>query len=502
MRRSLFLIPVLLIPLANAGAQPVRRDYYPGDWVSFVMQRRITGLAQSFDMLYIGTTDGVGRFNTVRQQFLTPLTASSGLDDPSILRIAFDDGTGDLWVETPLGSASYNPTFDEWRQGGRFPAELVTDDVGSVRFDNLFSPWELSYMPPDRTSPHGMFMDHNLRQYPITTALVDESNRDRVYIGAWGYGLGEVDRISWRATFHPYGLYQEAVEAMHRAGDKWYFAGRDPRGNPPVVSVWDAADSNWTYLQPYYAVAAGGDVTALESMPEWLFCGTPEGLLRYSFKNEKWRRYDHRDGLPDDEITALAVDGELIWVGTERGPGLLDPKADTGAAAISLATPTIGSNWVYCFARAYGYIWAGTAIGLYRINQREGDWSRITTPDGLLLGHVRGLVVRPEGIWCATDGGIVLLDSLLEAKQVFRADVDIPGGDLYALAVDGSNVWASSRGGVWRYMRSKSIWRHYGNEDGLLDNFVYAIELDGDYVWFATDHGVSRFYWNNSLRID
>lgn len=484
-----------------AAAQPVRRDYYDGDWVSYVVQRHITGLTQGFDVLYIGTPDGVGRFSSLSNRFLPPLTASSGLDDPRILRLAFDDGSATLWIETPLGPASYNEAIHEWRTGGTFPAELVRDDAGRLGFDNLFTPFELAYFPPDRQSPHGLFRDRNLQSFPITSALFDGFNSNRIWFGAWGYGLGEIDRFSQQVTFHAYGPYQPTVLAMHRQGQNIHVGGQGEDGVPPVISVLNLTDSSWTHIEPFYKLAASGEINCINSLGKTMFYGTSTGLLTFDPKDERWRRYSHFDGLPDDWVTALFPDGDLIWVGTRGGPGLLDPRSDTGTPAISMVTSSLPGTWVYDFCMAYGYIWAGTETGLYRIRQGD-DWGRITTPDGLLRGRVRGLEARPEGIWCATDAGLLLLDSDLVAQEIFRSDGELGDGNLFALAVDDANLWVASRSGLWRYIRPKRLWRSYTRADGLLDEFAFDLMLDGDYIWLGHSSGLTRFYWNNPLRID
>lgn len=484
-----------------AEAQPVRRNYYDGDWVSYVMQRQVTGLTQGFDIVYIGTPEGVGRFSSLSNRFLPPLTASSGLDDPRILRLAFDDGSGTLWIDTPLGPASYNEAIHEWRRGGTFPSELVREDAGRLRFDNLFTPFELAYFPPDHQSPHGLFRDRDLRSYPITTAFFDAFNANRVWFGAWNYGLGEIDRFSQQVTFRPYGPYQSTVLAMHRLAGVLYVGGQGEDGEPPVISMFDLRDSTWSYLEPYYKLAAAGEIVSISSLGKTCFFGTSTGLLKFEPESGRWRRYSHFDGLPDDQVTALFPDGDLLWVGTRNGPGLLDPRPDTGTPAISMVTSSLPGTWVYDFCDAYGYIWMGTETGLYRIRQGS-DWGRITTPDGLLRGRVRGLAVRPEGIWCATDAGLLLLDSQLVAQEIFRDGGDLTDGDLFALAVDDANLWVAGRSGLWRYIRAKSLWRSYTRADGLLDDFVYDLELDGNYIWMGSTSGLTRFLWNNPMRID
>jgi ligand-binding sensor domain-containing protein len=501
--RGVWWALLLALFLTQTGfAQPARRNYQPGDWVSFIEQRHVTGLTLGYDILYFATPFGVGRYHTVARRYLPPLTASSGLDDPEILQIGYDEQDGTLWVNTPLGSASFVEVFNEWRSAFEFPRRLLRDDVRLLNYATLFTPWGLSYHARGTGAPYGMFVDEGLRSYPITTALRDVINSDRIYLGTWGLGSGEIDALGERVTFDSWGLAQHTVQAIFPVGDDWFFAGHGAETDPPEISIFHTVDSTWSYLEPYYDVAAKGDITSINALGDMIFFGTPDGLLRYDQKKKHWRTYSAFDGLPDAHITALLPLGDLLWVGTARGPGILDPLADTGTIAISLAQGDMNSAWVYALDSAYGFVWAGTNRGLYRVHPDHGDWGRVVTGDGLLKGRVRDIAIRPEGIWCATDAGLVLIDSTMRSREVYRSRVELSDGDLYSLAVDGHSIWASSRSGVWRFNRQKSSWRLYTREDGLLDEFVYDIYLDGDHVWFAMAGGVSRFLWNSPVRID
>jgi ligand-binding sensor domain-containing protein len=493
---------VCLLWVGQSAAQPVRTGYYHGDWTSYVPIRYVTGLAQSFDLIFVGTPSGVARYHTASRRWLPTLTVSSGLDDAGIRQIAFDENYQELWVDTRLGVYSYNDVSDEWRRQLDFPAGLVRDDRATVRFDQLFTPFEITYLPPARGTSLGQFVDRELRRYPISAALNDRTNSALVYIGTWGYGLGVIDRNTQSAEFVPSGLYQERVEAILHDGPLWYFAGRGEEGEPPVISIFDTGDSTWRYNQPFYSAAAMGDITSMARLGDFVFYGTPAGLLKEDLKTHRWRKYTGFDGLPDPAVTSLLPDGRLLWVGTQKGPGLLDPYLDTGQAAISLVTPAVGTSWVYCLTRWRDYTWAGTSSGLYRISQAEGEWSRVVTESGLLKAQVRDLAQVPQGLWCATDLGLILLDSLLQAAVVYRSGVELDPGDLYSVAADAYNVWAACPAGVWRYNKVKDTFRLYTRADGLLHEFVYDIVLDGPCVWFASEGGVTRFLWDSPLRLD
>jgi ligand-binding sensor domain-containing protein len=129
----------------------------------------------------------------------------------------------------------------------------------------------------------------------------------------------------------------------------------------------------------------------------------------------KWNNYTTANGMPDNRVLSVAVDGNRVWAGTQSGLVLLEngrvkkvlTPADglanrvvTGIAVDKntddLWIATLGglshysgglfqnytalssglvNNIVYAVAVEAGYIWAGTAMGISRLNTRTGEWT-------------------------------------------------------------------------------------------------------------------------------
>ena len=53
------------------------------------------------------------------------------------------------------------------------------------------------------------------------------------------------------------------------------------------------------------------------------------GVSRYNKVTTEWKHFTQRDGLSHNRVFALAVDGDFLWVGTERGLNRHDTVTDT-----------------------------------------------------------------------------------------------------------------------------------------------------------------------------
>ena len=209
------------------------------------------------------------------------------------------------------------------------------------------------------------------------------------------------------------------------------------------------------------------------------FIATSGGLIALDESGAIKQRYTTLDGLPDNDLTALAVFEERLFIGTATA-GLLafDGREFThyqfekprtahvtslAAAPGRLLIGTIdGGLFEYDGARftrringASGgdfvrvtallpyesRIYIGTQdTGLYL--WREATLEHISTPEGLPSPHVTGLVVLPPRlsdsgkIAVATDFGIVTLTDANEMKPLSSRP------NITSLSVAGNNLWA------------------------------------------------------------
>src|SRR4051812_30148906 len=80
----------------------------------------------------------------------------------------------------------------------------------------------------------------------------------------------------------------------------------------------------------------------------------------------RWENFTTTNGLPDNHVFCVLVDGDRIWAGTENGLGIYEK----GRWKTLLPADGLGHRVVLSIAmdKRTGDIWAGTMSGLSRIS--------------------------------------------------------------------------------------------------------------------------------------
>ena len=263
------------------------------------------------------------------------------------------------------------------------------------------------------------------------------------------------------------------------------------------------------------------------------------------FVYTQWEQYTVEDGLPNDHIFAVRVDGPLVWIGTEGGLAQLDKRSgeikswteEDGlpfrvVSAIEV-DPQTGDVWLGLFGGGlvrfsggrfdhyhqlnsglvndvvYGvcaendHIWAATTAGASRYNTKTGEWTIYTEKNAPM-----------EEIWnygCSYNDGKVFLgvwgSGVLEfdiATERWKDYLDPDGEmeiDLYrddgivhvittGVSYVEDTLWVSTYFGASRY--DGRHWRGYFEKDsGAPSNFYNAIKgRSANEAWFSTDKGL------------
>jgi ligand-binding sensor domain-containing protein len=222
----------------------------------------------------------------------------------------------------------------------------------------------------------------------------------------------------------------------------------------------------------------------------------------------RWKQLTTREGLPNDHIFAVKVDGERVWVGTEDGLALVDKNAGTVARA--WREPD-GLPWRAVTAidvdDSSGDVWLGLfGGGLARLSGGRFDhWTQLNS--GLVNDVVYGVAVENDNVWAATTAGASRLDtrtgewSIFTEKnapmeEIWNYNVDYPGGDKVYLG-----VWGS---GVLEYDVRSERWKEYLDPDGEMEIDLYrddginhvivtGVSVVEGVMWVATYFGGSRY---------
>ena len=107
------------------------------------------------------------------------------------------------------------------------------------------------------------------------------------------------------------------------------------------------------------------------------------------------------------------------------------------------------------------------------------DWINYTNGQDAVVLSDNG-----NELWIgAFTGGLVKLDKTTEEMTFYNhANSGLPHNDVYALALDGSNLWIGTWGGLAKF--DGSNWTEYNTSNsGLPENVVTSLAIDGSNIW-------------------
>jgi ligand-binding sensor domain-containing protein len=249
-----------------------------------------------------------------------------------------------------------------------------------------------------------------------------------------------------------------------------------------------------------HRVAAASLKPQLPSMP------------RFRFEN-----FTTANGLPDNHVFNVLVDGDRIWAATENGLGLYE----NGKWKIYTTKDGLAHRAVLSLAldKRTGDVWAGTMGGLSRISGGRIDtFNQLNS--GLSNDVVYGVSVEGEHVWTATAAGASMLDLRTNQWSLYN-ERNTPMNEIWVYGVSATPtkvyyaVWGS---GILEYDQQKKTWDKYDDPDGetelvlfkdqgLIHEITTSVSyLEKDHIlWVATYFGDSRYdgrYWHNFLTKD
>src|SRR6516164_2822921 len=236
---------------------------------------------------------------------------------------------------------------------------------------------------------------------------------------------------------------------------------------------------------------------------------TPQ-MPRYRFEN-----FTTANGLPDNHVFSVLVDGARIWAGTENGLAVYENHTwKTYTTADGLAHRAVLS---LALDKRTGDVWAGTMGGLSRISSGRIDtFTQLNS--GLSNDVVYGVSVEGENVWVATAAGACKLDLHTNQWTLYN-ERNTPMNEIWVYAVTATPakvyfaVWGS---GLLEYDQKTGRWDKYDDPDGetemvlfkdqgLIHEIVTSVSYVDNIVWAATYFGDSRYdgrYWHNFLTKD
>lgn len=217
-----------------------------------------------------------------------------------------------------------------------------------------------------------------------------------------------------------------------------------------------------------------------------------------------WKHFTTKDGLPSDKVLSVKVDGKRVWLGTNAGLVLYE----NGTFRTYTTKDGLVHNAVVHLALdpRTGDLWIGTAGGLSRFS--GGKFENFTQlSSGLLNDMIYAVAVDGDDVWAASAAGASRYNTRTKQWQIWN-ETNTPMHEpwTYAIGADGGDLvyvgaWGS---GVLEFNKKTGHWKDYMDPDGELeldvmknDGPVHDITSFLDYedgiVWQVTYFGASTF---------
>ena len=228
---------------------------------------------------------------------------------------------------------------------------------------------------------------------------------------------------------------------------------------------------------------------------------TDDGKLRSEARKRRdtcvWTVYRVSDGLPSNQIQAIEVNGDTLWIGTPKGMA----RADVGINAESWQLNAEGVDEINTLfdeainVRALAVddaeLWIGTLNhGMIRYDLLTRFIQNYDARGGFPHNQVNDIKIHGDEVWIATFSGVARFNRTTDDWVVFnKKDYGLPADDVTALAVTPQAVWiGTTKHGIAMYNRGINFWRSIGASDGL--NLSRGSSITSFDVWgdrpFAT----------------
>jgi signal transduction histidine kinase/ActR/RegA family two-component response regulator len=347
-------------------------------------------------------------------------------------------------------------------------------------------------------------------------ALEMDSSGDAIITAA--NGLSRWDGKSWQVIDHSAGLLRGDISAMlaDREGSVW--AGIAGLGlvrwlgsseweswgsaeGLPHEAIWfakgPASPSHWT-AQPSFAGKMILSMAHSRDNTLWLATGS-HGVWRLNWRTGVARRIPDPGPLYKPQV--LVDHDNYLWV-TSRG------AIYRSAAPVGDAMPVLKAQPVPALSPAesfnsiiedkQGRVWTAGSGGLTGYD--HGRWIRLTAQDGLRSTSLGPLTAARDGsLWTGYRDPLGLAHVSGNASKWTVEQVSTENGlrsnQVVFLGTDAAgSIWSGTDAGVDSL--SGSVWKHYGQPDGLIwddaNSGAFFADADGS-VWIGTSRGLSRF---------
>jgi len=354
--------------------------------------------------IWIGTDGGLACFDGELFSFITD---REGLNNKFVLSF-FEDARHRLWVGSEGGvNIISGDTISEFRTPG---GERIPQFAWSMTQDSRGNMWFGTYLGGayryDGKKLRQISSKNSAMSNDVIFDIV-EDHRGNIWLGSdYGAFILHHNDDSIRTFNNRNGLRSHHIRSLYRDKENTIWIGT--RGGGLMSCHYKnglPAEENFVNLQLGELIDKG-NIYALTGDNEGnIWFGVYDlGLVRYTPATGELRTITTAEGLIDNSVLSLTMQGNHLWIGTIKGVSRFDRKAYNGSGKIVMRSygkaegfKPIECNQHAAFNDSRGNVWFGTVSGVVRCKPGAEQRNALAPP--VYLTGLRLFFEQPD--WSA-----------------------------------------------------------------------------------------------------
>ena len=471
--------------------------------------------------IWIGTPGGLSSFDTQTHRWMDLNSVDEGDFSGRNIR-SISVGEDCLWVGTASGLAEYHKHDDSWREYKAFMTRepLREDSVSNIEFDGhyvWFSNWSDSrngaIVRFDRRTNTWQWFGRETILKNIEAKSMTQIRRvvvdDNAVWFATDYGILRYDKAddTWEHFTTEDGLADNDINYI-ACGDSvvWASYWNTKQLTGAEISKYDKKGRKWETMQVQYLVYEREFVYSIAADGDDVWISVSSSGVRRISKDGEQTRYTKEDGLDQNYVEWITVDGDEIWFahrpwGRGGGSSITRYKKATDEWEIYSSNDVLNQDYIDRITATERYVWIiyrWSEGGVTVYDKKMDEWSTIK-PRGDRHGwrsEIEDIAEDGDYMWIGTDGdGVKRFHMASGTWTTFDYSTGLLMNDVNnnSLKVDERYVWVGTRRGLSRYDKITESWTNFTKRDALADDRVFAVVADDRYVWCGTSEGLSRY---------
>nr|WP_315475480.1 two-component regulator propeller domain-containing protein [uncultured Undibacterium sp.] len=509
-------------------SETVQRQEMPADLS--LQNRRVSGIvAGDNKKIWVAMYGGLYQFDTKTGQFT--LWKSNDARLQGRIFVIISDAQGGVW----LGQGNHVAHIDKNAQLGlvfstidtvtAMKSNAIDFQVRSLAFDAQQRLWvglegDLQIWHVDQNRPRRDPLRNQFELDPVVVRTLIRDSEDSMWIGQGGQsGISKWVKGSQKITQYrhsraiPSSLNSGAVQSViqDRNGSLWVGTSDGGAAQADLRIKRFNLYLNESIGDKNLASPVAMAISFVSDHLAWV--GTySNGLVSLNLDNGEVKKIpDSVMPLSKIKSQLLAPDGKL-WIGGDGGLFVFDTQRQLSQAIALNNQLAAGASISSLVLDRNGDLWAGSALGLYRIRNALGrDVSahyeaKIYRNDRQIAGSlgndvVDSLLVDDTGkLWVGTKGGLYLWQASTERFLApIRPDKVLPKPEklaIQAMRQDGKKrLWLATEVGLFDMVESKDEWhlRSWAQVKNMPQTGFDSIQdaLNGE-IWLGNDLGLTR----------